>query len=125
MKKTIILGLALVAFANVSFASNSNLSVQNSIEVVFKPTPLCSAIIKGDLETVKKFIEYGADVNESSEGLTPLMLAARYNKAEIVTLLLEKGARIDAKDERGLTAAKYAEMSNATDTMALLRNKKA
>ncbi|MGH2664441.1 ankyrin repeat domain-containing protein [Flavobacterium sp.] len=122
MKKTvIILGLALVAFANVSFASNSNLVVKDNVEIVFKPTPLCSAIIKGDLETVKKFIEYGADVNESSDGLTPLMLAARYNKAEIVKVLLEKGARIEAKDERGLTAVKYAEMSNATDTLALLK----
>lgn len=121
MKKTIILGLALVAFANVSFASNSNLSNSNNVEVVFKPTPLCAAIIKGDIETVKKFIEYGADVNESSDGLTPLMLAARYNKAEIVKVLLEKGARAEIKDERGLTAVKYAEMSNATDTLALLK----
>ena len=121
MRKTIILGLALVAFANVSFASNSNVSNKSNIEVVYEQTPLCVAIVKGDFETVKKFIEYGADVNESSEGVTPLMLAARYNKAEILKFLIEKGAKIDAKDEKGNTAEKYAQMSNATDTLALLK----
>lgn len=122
MKKTIIIfGVALVAFANVSFASNSIFSNKNNIEIVFRQTPLCSAIVKGDLETVKKFIEYGANVNESSDGVTPLMLAARYNKVEIIKLLLENGANVNAKDERGLTAEKYAEMSKATDALVLLK----
>lgn len=122
MKKTIIiLGVALVAFANVSFASNLNVSNKNNVETVFTPTPLCAAIVKGDIETVKKFIEYGADVNQTSDGITPLMLAARYNKVEIIQILLDKGARLEAKDERGYTAVKYAEMSKATDALALLK----
>ncbi len=123
MKKTIIIfGLALVAFANSSFATNVNLSNKNNSTIVFnKQTPLCAAIVKGDIETVKKFIEYGADVNEASDGITPLMLAARFNKVEIVKLLLEKGAKVGTKDERGFTALKYAEMSKATDTLELLK----
>ncbi|MEO8516068.1 MAG: ankyrin repeat domain-containing protein [Flavobacterium sp.] len=124
MKKTIIIfGLALVAFANVSFASTSNVSSKNNIEIVFRPSPFCTAVAKGDLDAVKKFIEYGADVNETSEGMTPLMYAARYNKVEVVKFLLEKGARIGVKDEKGLTAAKYAEMAKATDIIALLSAK--
>jgi len=75
-KSIIIFGLALVAFANVSFASNSKFPNKNNTEIVFKQTPLCAAIVKGDLETVKKFIEYGVNVNESSDGVTPLMFAA-------------------------------------------------
>lgn len=121
-KSVIILGLALVGFANVSFASSSNVSDRNITAIVLREqSPLCNAIVKGDFETVKKFIEYGANVNESREGVTPLMLAARYNNVQIVKYLLEKGARKDAKDERGNTAEKYAEMSKATDALALLK----
>ncbi|SFB24287.1 Ankyrin repeat-containing protein [Flavobacterium swingsii] len=122
MKKTIIiLGLALVAFANESFASNLNVSNKINVETIYNPTPLCNAIIKGDFETVKKFIEYGADVNQTSDGMTPLMLAARYNKVEIVKILLDKGARLDEKNERGYTALNYAEMSKSVDVLDFLK----
>jgi uncharacterized protein len=121
MKKAIIIfGLALVAFTNVSFASTVQSSTSKEM-VFFKNTPLCQAIVKGDLETVKKFIEYGADVNEATQGLTPLMLAARYNRTDILKVLLENGARKDIKDDRGFDAIKYAELSKATDALALLK----
>jgi uncharacterized protein len=123
MKKTIIiLGLALVAFTNVSFASNGNETKFKVESVTFNGTPLCMAIMKGDTETVKKFIEYGADVNELSNGLTPLMLAARFNKVEIISLLISKGADVKAKDEKGFTALKYAEFSKATEAVSILKN---
>ena len=120
-KAALILGIALVAFADVSFAKNvETLSI--SKELFFNnPTPLCRAISKGDLDAVKKFIEYGSDVNESFEGVTPLMLAARYNRVEIIKLLLEKGAKADAKDERGHSALYYAESSKSTDAIAVLK----
>ena len=122
MKKTIIiLGLALVAFANVAKANNA-LATSSSKEIVnYENTPLCSAIMKGDLATVKKFIEYGSDVNEFSNGLTPLMFAARYNKVEIIKFLLEKGADQKIKDERGNTALKYAEFSKSLEAIDYLK----
>lgn len=126
MKKSIIyLGVALVAFANVSMASNS-LSFEKNKTELFKvsATPLYVAISKGDIETVKKFVEYGANVNERTEDMTPLMVAARYNKVEIIKYLLANGARLEDKTERGFTALKYAELSNATDAIAILKNLK-
>ena len=122
MKKTIIyLGLALVSIANVTFASTSE-NFTNQKELVYNTnTPLCNAIVKGDMETVKKFIEYGADVNETQNGMTPLMTAARYNKVEILKILVEKGAKVNAKDERGNNALKYATLSNATEAIAYLK----
>ena len=122
MKKTIIFaGLALIAFANVSLASNVSTST-TSIEVVnYGNTPLCNAIFKGDIVTVKKFIEYGANVNEESNGMTPLMFAARYNKVDIVKYLLANGADKDLKDEKGYTAAKYAQLSNSQEVIAILK----
>ena len=124
MKKSIVyLGVALVAFANVSMASNVKSFSNDSHKLEFYETntPLGFAISKGDLETVKKFIEYGADVNEISNGMTPLMIAARYNKVEIIKLLLSKGAHVNKKDEKGFTALKYAELSNANEAIQLLK----
>ncbi len=114
--------MVLVAFTNGTFATTVTSSPVKMETTILNGTPLCVAIMKGDTETVKKFIEYGADVNELSNGLTPLMMAARFNKAEIITLLLSKGARIDTKDERGLTALKYAELSKANEAIAVLKN---
>ncbi|WP_268846822.1 ankyrin repeat domain-containing protein [Flavobacterium aestivum] len=124
MKKSIIyLGVALIAFANVSFASNSeSLSNNKSIVKLYTGlTPLGIAISKGDIEVVKKFIEYGADVNEKSNGMSPLMIAARYNKVDIIRILISKGANVNDKDENGFTALKYAELSNAREAAQILR----
>jgi len=124
MKKSIIyLGLALIATANVSFASNVNSVSKTSdgVELEVEMTPLNIAICKGDIQTVKKLIEYGTDVNQASNGLTPLMYAARYNKVDIIKLLLAKGARLNVKNELGFTALKYAEISKANEAIQLLK----
>jgi hypothetical protein len=124
MKKTIVyLGVALVAFANVSFASNVN-SLSNeeiTVSVYEGVSPLCIAISKGDLEGIKKLVEYGANVNEKSNEMTPLMFAARYNKVEILKFLVSKGAKTNVKDSKGYTALKYAELSNAFDAVQYLK----
>jgi ankyrin repeat protein len=123
MKKSIIyLGAFLIAFSNVSFASNDNPTNTFNLGSRYgDSTPLCVAISKGEVEIVKKFIEYGADINEKSNGMTPLMVAARYNNVEIIKLLIAKGANTKQKDEKGFTALKYAELSNATDAIAALK----
>jgi ankyrin repeat protein len=121
MKKTIIcLGLALATFGNFAFASNVNDSVIEKT-TSYSSTPLCRAISKGEIDVVRKFVEYGADVNETSNGLTPLMIAATYNKVEIIEYLLSKGAKINAKNEKGYTALKFAELSNAQEAAAYLK----
>jgi ankyrin repeat protein len=126
MKKSVIyLGAALVAFANVSMASNHNVVSKNQIEVTnFFSSPLNVAISKGDVESVKKFIEYGADVNKISEDMSPLMVAARYNKVEIIKILLASGAKPGDKNEKGYTALKYAELSKAEDCISILKDLK-
>lgn len=126
MKNSVIyLGLALVAFANVSMASNQQVVVKEQVEIsAWDATPLNVAVSKGDIEVVKKFIEYGANVNEKSDDMSPLMTAARYNKVEIIKVLLASGARPGDKNEKGYTALKYAQLSNATDAIALLKDLK-
>ena len=125
MKKTIIyLGITLMAFSSLSFASNANsIGNQKTLKIsTVSPAPLSVAISKGEIETVKKFIEYGTDVNEKLNGMTPLMYAARYNKVEIIKYLLLKGADRNIKDSQGFTALKYAELSNAYEAIAVLKS---
>lgn len=127
MKNSVIyLGLFLLAFANVSMASNQKTFVTNNVELsTYHRTPLTVAVGKGDIEIVKKFIEYGADVNQKSDDdMTPLMIAARYNRVEIIKVLLQSGARAEVKNEQGFTALKYAQLSNATEAIAILKNLK-
>jgi ankyrin repeat protein len=124
MKKSIVyLGIALVTFSTVSLASNHNALIQKEINrpIYEGTTPLCIAIYKGEIDLVKKLIVYGVDVNEKSNGLTPLMMAARYNKVEIIALLLANGAHLREKNENGISALKYAEISNAKEAVALLK----
>jgi len=125
-KSVIILGVALVAFANISMAANhTSLVVNPKMEMKNNfSAPLHVAVSKGDVEIVKKFIAYGADVNEQSEDMTPLMIAARYNKVEIIKVLLENGARPEVKNEKGFTALKFAQLSNATEAIAILKDLK-
>ncbi|WP_309641911.1 ankyrin repeat domain-containing protein [Flavobacterium sp.] len=122
MKKSIVyLGLALVTFTAPVLANNTVTTTQNVLSHYGKSTPLCVAIQKGEFDLVKKMVEYGADVNEKSFGMTPLMVAARYNKTEIIKFLLANGANVQTKDEKGITALKYAELSLANDAVAILK----
>ncbi|TRX20770.1 ankyrin repeat domain-containing protein [Flavobacterium franklandianum] len=125
MKKTIIyLGITLMVFSSLSFASNTNFignqKTQNNFNV--SPAPLVVAISKGEIETVKKFIEDGTDVDKKFNGMTPLMYAARYNKVEIIKYLLLKGADRNIKDSQGFTALKHAELSNAYEAITFLKS---
>ena len=124
MKKSIIyLGIAFIASTSVFSASHLYQFKNSSYEVIAPDTasPLSIAICKGDLNSVKKFIEYGTDVNEKSNEMSPLMVAARYNKTEIIKFLLSKGADLNTKYENGFTALKYAELSNAHEAIELLK----
>jgi ankyrin repeat protein len=132
MKKSIIVLSATLLLSTASSFANSPLEV-SSLEITTNPviefenmyaTPLVVAITKGDLLVVKKFLEYGVDVNEMTNGKTPLMYAARYNELEIAKLLIEKGAKVDIKDANNLKAVDYARISNATDVFNFLQKLK-
>jgi len=132
MKKTfLLLSATLLLTSATSFANSPTESF--ALEVSTNPvdefgnmyaTPLVVAITKGDLVVVKKFLEYGVDVNELTNGKTPLMYAARYNELEIAKLLIEKGAKVDIKDANNLKALDYARISNAKDVFNYLQKLK-
>ena len=123
MKKSILyLSVTLLTFSTATFAKNGAITPTNITFLYAKNTPLCIAIQKGEIDLVIKLIEYGADVNEKSFGMTPLMVAARYNKVEMLKLLISKGVNFNEKNEKGFTALKYAELSNATAAIEFLKS---
>ena len=71
-------------------------------------------------ETVKKLIELGEDVNQKSLGRAPIHYAARYNRAEVLKVLIENGADLKKRCDKGMTAIKYAKMSHADEALAVL-----
>lgn len=91
-----------------------------ALSLGYEVSTFCKAIMQGDLETVKRLIELGENVNQKSLGMTPSIFAARYNKAEILKLLISKGADLKIRCDKGFTAKRYAELSNAKEALAVL-----
>ncbi len=123
MKKTIIISaiaLCISAF-NVQASNLSDNTIYQKVLVKLEVSPFCVSIAKGDIETVKKLIDLGEDINQKSNGMTPVMYAAKYNRTEILKLLIQKGANLKVKSSKGMTAIKYAKLHKATDTEALLK----
>ncbi len=124
MKKTII--VAAIAFCLAISTSNANSETNyentDTIVLVSKVSPFCLAIAKGDFDTVKKLVELGTDVNKKSNGMTPVMYAAKFNRVDIMKLLINSGAKLQAKSDRGLTAKDYAVISNAKDAIIVIEN---
>ncbi len=79
------------------------------------PQELIEAFAGSNAETVEALLHAGANVNMPGEnGFTPLMAAAKAGNKPMMTLALEKGARIDERDNDGMTALMYAAGSVAS-----------
>lgn len=125
MRKTILTTAAvfLLAVSGIYAVENKEAEAFNpSDTAIFQDglNSFCKAIVQGDIETVRKLIALGEDVNDKSLGMTPAILAARYNKAEILELLIAHGANLKIKSDKGYTAKKYAELSNATEALEVI-----
>ncbi|MEP2687717.1 ankyrin repeat domain-containing protein [Maribacter dokdonensis] len=124
MKKVILtlsmvaltMGSTILAADKTSNATDSNTTLVKRVNI----SSFCKAVIKGDLETIKRLIDLGEDVNQKSLGMTPAMFAARYNKVDVLEILIDNGADLNLKSNQGYTAKRYAELSNATDALELI-----
>lgn len=122
MKKTIIISAIALGFTFTTLhaATINNTNSIHPEKTVVEVSPFHLSIVKGDISTVKILIDLGSDIDKKWNGLTPAMYAAKYNRADILELLIAKGADLKVKCDKGHTALEYAEMSNALDTKSIL-----
>lgn len=81
-------------------------------------SPLMIAALKGRMDFVKKLIARGADVNKP--GWTPLHYAATGGHLEIMALLLDQNAYIDAASPNGTTPLMMAAEYGSAEAVKLL-----
>ena len=91
---------------------------------------LLNAIDKNNLSAARTALDAGANVNEATNNalglltITPLSYAVHHQATEIVKLLLERGANINAKDPLGTgTPLNEAAEKGYTEIAAMLLNK--
>ena len=81
-------------------------------------------VYDNDLESLKKEIEAGTDVNlQNQYGWTPLHIAIRRDRRDMVAYLLEKDADINKVDGVGWTPLMEAVMDDMTELCAFLVEK--
>jgi hypothetical protein len=90
-----------------------------------------AAMMVGKKDVAELLIEHGANLNTRttedisyiglSAGVTPLYIAVSCGHLDMVTLLLAKGADVNVKDQRGVTALDVAINAHRTEIVGLLR----
>ena len=87
-------------------------------------TPLHSAAYYGNLEIVRKLIEYDADISaEDREGCTALFIASNglhLKDLGVIRLLVERGADVNARAKDGSTPLHEASSHGALEVVRLL-----
>ncbi|WP_179374487.1 ankyrin repeat domain-containing protein [Winogradskyella wichelsiae] len=124
MKKSVILLALALGFSVSNLNASNGLLTSKTNEVIIKTvevSALCKAVAMGNLEEVNGLIKNGADVNAKSNGMMPIHYAAKYNRVEIIKALITAGSEIHESCDKGITAVRYAEKSNAKDAEMFLK----
>ena len=84
--------------------------------------PIAGAAFKGDMAMIRLLLENGVPVDAAAQdGRTALMLAAMFNRVEILEYLLAQGANPALQDARGANALMAAQTMGAVDATARLQ----
>ncbi len=88
--------------------------------------PLQKAIIACDISMVKDLLDQGVDANANPTAdleFAPIIVAAEYSTAEIVELLIDKGAELEARNNHGNTPLMVAVLHSRPEIVQLLIDK--
>jgi ankyrin repeat protein len=87
-------------------------------------TVFMRASASGDLETVRRLIDDGVEINgQSPNGTTALMAAIKNGRSEIACELLEMGADLSICDQDGLSAVQWAQKRGLTPFLTVLKER--
>ena len=82
------------------------------------------AVVEGDVAKVKFLLKYGGNqisVNEKNKfGLTPLQQSCLEGNIRLVMILLDHGADIEGKDDKGWTALHFGIIAGHCNVVSLL-----
>nr|XP_022905017.1 alpha-latrocrustotoxin-Lt1a-like isoform X2 [Onthophagus taurus] len=97
---------------------NVRINVQNH----YGNTPLLHALYLNDsYEVIKCLVDHNCDINVNNlECVTALHIAANKKDIKIGSLLIEKGANVDAKDSEGFTPLHEAVIAKNVDFVCML-----
>jgi hypothetical protein len=93
-------------------------------KVYWLDEPLPGFAASGDLKRVQELLDRGADPNSNGiDGVErAIVAAAASGNAEIVALLIKKGANVNLTDGNGRTALDVATQKGFTNIVSLLTN---
>lgn len=84
---------------------------------MFAASPTNNSVSSGNLATTRALLDAGADPNEAgSDGSTLLYQAVVENHTDFARLLIERGAKVNAVDSRGMTPLLYAASADFGDS---------
>src|SRR5579862_734460 len=106
--------LSLVLFSFLLFPSFANTPKEAreklaQMGIVYSKDVFISCAAQGNTDAVTLFLDAGMDPNtKDSNDWTALLEAAQYGKTNTVQVLVERGAKVNAKRDKGKTALMYA-----------------
>lgn len=118
-----------VTFFNAVDSSDANLAetlinrgadVNKTDEKGFLPLWTAMTKNKINMQLIKLLINKGTNPNNASNGITSLIVAAKFGLIDVVRLLLEAGADVSLKDHAGRTALDHARQSGNREMINIL-----
>ena len=118
MKTATLVGL-LIVLTTFTGCGQSGGSTGNPVASALG---LHQAVVMGDLEVVKQYIEAGSDLDvpEPSRASSPLITAAAFGKTEVAKVLIQAGADLDYANKDGSTALHTAAFFCRTEIVKAL-----
>jgi ankyrin repeat protein len=86
-------------------------------------TPLMAAATRGDVRQMAELLDQGEDADElNPAGWTAMMFAAEAGREQVVTLLQQRGASVEIRDQQSRSAFTVAAKGGHLTVLACLRN---
>ena len=107
-------------------ATSINLEKRSEDALEKKPAKsLEEAVVEGDFEVVRAYIEAGSDLNRAvaENGSTALVMAVTFDHTEISLLLIESGADLEVKIDDGSTVLHAAAFYGRLEIVRALLDK--